>query len=347
MVALWADTLVSGQLYLRSTWQNPVWTLAHTNPVFTHLLQLETLFLLLKGVHLRELRPYNVSLVFYEQRGREGVENVAPMKTCLIYRCIRFERLCLQSLATYCTNSPKNFFLTPDHIWEHYFRISQLKGLGPDFGTLITWKPTVSCTLDAAILKINKYSVINHSIEPLSSTSTSAKHMTIPWHKRHHSRFGRNGKTSNFFINPSQFCYKCNIVSWLYRLSDTFKAPDNFKARCQGAYSPRDVNGLIPPFEALISYSNYTCTHRITEGFIIPLQNFPDILHSFCSKRVKPGHYSVIILRLIWYANKKRMDTFRNNSVCIQEMNGAQVIYNMVKSYRSKGRNKFLSLVSL
>ena len=33
---LWADTLVSGQLYLLPPWQNPVWTLAHTNSVLTH-----------------------------------------------------------------------------------------------------------------------------------------------------------------------------------------------------------------------------------------------------------------------------------------------------------------------
>ena len=33
---LWADTLISGQLFLRPSWQNPVWTLAHTNSVFTH-----------------------------------------------------------------------------------------------------------------------------------------------------------------------------------------------------------------------------------------------------------------------------------------------------------------------
>ena len=34
--ALWADTLISGQLYLQPLWQNPIWTLAHTNSVFTH-----------------------------------------------------------------------------------------------------------------------------------------------------------------------------------------------------------------------------------------------------------------------------------------------------------------------
>ena len=34
--ALWADTLVSGQLYLRPPRQNPVWTLTYTNSVFTH-----------------------------------------------------------------------------------------------------------------------------------------------------------------------------------------------------------------------------------------------------------------------------------------------------------------------
>ena len=34
--ALWADTLVSGQLYLWPPWQNPVRPLAHTNSVFTY-----------------------------------------------------------------------------------------------------------------------------------------------------------------------------------------------------------------------------------------------------------------------------------------------------------------------
>ena len=34
--ALWADTLVSGQLYLRPPWQNLVCTPAHTNSVFAH-----------------------------------------------------------------------------------------------------------------------------------------------------------------------------------------------------------------------------------------------------------------------------------------------------------------------
>ena len=33
---LWAATLISGQLYLRPPCQNPVWTLVHTNSVFTH-----------------------------------------------------------------------------------------------------------------------------------------------------------------------------------------------------------------------------------------------------------------------------------------------------------------------
>ena len=34
--SLSGHTLVSGQLYLRPPWENPVWTLAHTNSVFTH-----------------------------------------------------------------------------------------------------------------------------------------------------------------------------------------------------------------------------------------------------------------------------------------------------------------------
>ena len=34
--ALWADTLASDQLYLRPPWQNPVWTVAHTNSVLAH-----------------------------------------------------------------------------------------------------------------------------------------------------------------------------------------------------------------------------------------------------------------------------------------------------------------------
>ena len=36
VVAFWVDTLESGQLYLQPPWQIPVWTLAHTNSVFTH-----------------------------------------------------------------------------------------------------------------------------------------------------------------------------------------------------------------------------------------------------------------------------------------------------------------------
>ena len=34
--ARWADTLVSGQVCLRPPWQDPIWTLVHTNSVFTH-----------------------------------------------------------------------------------------------------------------------------------------------------------------------------------------------------------------------------------------------------------------------------------------------------------------------
>ena len=34
--ALWADTPLSGQFYLRPLWLNPVRTLAHTNSVFTY-----------------------------------------------------------------------------------------------------------------------------------------------------------------------------------------------------------------------------------------------------------------------------------------------------------------------
>ena len=34
--ALWTDTLVSGQLYLRPPWQNPVWTLIQT--LYLHIL---------------------------------------------------------------------------------------------------------------------------------------------------------------------------------------------------------------------------------------------------------------------------------------------------------------------
>ena len=55
--ALWVDTLVSGQLNLRLPWQNPAWTLSDTNSVSGQL-RLRTLFLLLEGVYLRELRLY-------------------------------------------------------------------------------------------------------------------------------------------------------------------------------------------------------------------------------------------------------------------------------------------------
>ena len=62
--ALWTDTLVSGQLYLWLPWQNPVWTLAHTNSVFTHCLK----------------RPAPVADTFSASRGcpLTGALTVAP-----------------------------------------------------------------------------------------------------------------------------------------------------------------------------------------------------------------------------------------------------------------------------
>ena len=37
--AVWANTLISGQLYIRPPWQNPVWTLAHTLLICTNSTQ--------------------------------------------------------------------------------------------------------------------------------------------------------------------------------------------------------------------------------------------------------------------------------------------------------------------
>ena len=47
--------------------------------------------------------------------------------------------------------------------------------------------------------------------------------------------------------------------------------------------------------------------------------------------------------------NRKRIKLFtlRNNSVFVEKMNRTQVINNMVKSYSSKGRHKYLALISI
>ena len=99
--ALWADTLVSAQLYMylhvRPPWQNPVWTLhvAHTNVVHIPVsgqFQLRTLFLLPEGVRLRELRLYCRQLVMASY-GRDGENMLTSHEilgnlSCAIRFCI-------------------------------------------------------------------------------------------------------------------------------------------------------------------------------------------------------------------------------------------------------------------
>ena len=60
---LWADTHKQTQLYLRLPWQNPVWTLAHTNSVFTHSRTVEDTFSASRGCPLKmELLQYNYTV---------------------------------------------------------------------------------------------------------------------------------------------------------------------------------------------------------------------------------------------------------------------------------------------